>query len=220
MIRYDVRGFGKSETRKLPYSNVEDLYNLLRFLKVEKTYLLGSSSGGGIAIDFTLEHPDMVDTLVLVGTVVGGWQYSPEFMKRGYTILTAAVQEGGEKAADLWLADPSLIPAPENPAARQQFQQRFIEGFHGFLAPWYLARSLNPPAIQRLSEIHVPTLLILGQLDVPEVFAVADTLATKIPATSKRVISNAGHLVAMEKPEEFNRTVLEFLRSGSCERKS
>jgi pimeloyl-ACP methyl ester carboxylesterase len=101
VIRYDVRGFGQSETRKLPYSDVEDLYGLLAFLKVKKAFLLGGSSGGAIAIDFALEHPDMVDALVLVGTVVGGWQYSPAFMQRGSTILMAAVQEGAAKAADL-----------------------------------------------------------------------------------------------------------------------
>jgi pimeloyl-ACP methyl ester carboxylesterase len=127
VIRYDVRGCGKSETRKLPYSNSEDLYQLLRFLRIEKTVVIGGSMGGGIAVDFALEHPDMVDALVMVGGVVSGWQYSPEFMQRGLKILMAAAEEGPEKGADLWLADPYLIPAPENPAARQKFRKLFIE---------------------------------------------------------------------------------------------
>lgn len=211
-IRYDVRGFGKSETRKLPYSNTEDLSDLLRFLGVEKTYLVGGSMGGAIAVDFALEHPAMVDALILVGPSVGGWQYSPEFGQRIYQIMLATVAEGAEKGADLWLGVPYIIPAPQNPAARQQFRRLFISDFHGFLAPWYLARPLNPPTLQRLSQLHVPTLIIMGRLEDPENLAVADTLATKIAGAKKIVVPNAGHLVDMEKPEEFNRIVLDFLR--------
>jgi 3-oxoadipate enol-lactonase len=210
-IRYDVRGFGKSAPRTVPYSNAEDLYQLLRFLKAGKTYLVGGSMGGAIAVDFALEHPEMVDALVLVGPALGGWPYSPAFGQRGYQIVLATVAEGPEKGADLWLGVPYIIPAPENPAARQQFRTLFIADSHGFLAPWYLARPLNPSALQRLSELHVPTLIITGELEDPENLAVADTLATKISGARKISVPQAGHLVAMEKPAEFNRIVLDFL---------
>jgi pimeloyl-ACP methyl ester carboxylesterase len=123
----------------------------------------------------------------------------------------ATVAEGPEKGADLWLDVPYIIPAPENPAARQQFRTLFIKDSHGFLAPWYMARPLNPPALQRLSELHVPTLIITGELEDPENLAVADTLATKIKGARKITVPQAGHLVAMEKPAEFNRIVLDFL---------
>jgi 3-oxoadipate enol-lactonase len=104
-----------------------------------------------------------------------------------------------------------VIPAPDNPAARQRFRQLFIENFHGFLSPWYLARPLNPPTLQRLPEIHIPVLLLTGQLENPENLAVLETLATKVPNAQKILISGAGHLPQMEKPTEFNRAVLDFL---------
>ena len=211
VIRYDVRGCGKSETRKLPYSNSEDLYQLLRFLKVTKTAIVGGSLGGGIVVDFALEHPEMVKALVLVGAVVSGWQWSPHFSQRGMNIALATVNEGPEKGADLWLADPHLIPAPENPAARQRFRQLFIADYFGFLAPLYLARTLNPPALQRLSQVQAPTLYLLGQLDAPELFAVADELTKQVSNLKKTIIPNTGHLPQMEKPDEFNRIVREFL---------
>jgi pimeloyl-ACP methyl ester carboxylesterase len=132
-------------------------------------------------------------------------------MQRGSKIFMAAVEEGPEKGADLWLADPYLIPASENPAARQKFRKLFIENYHGFLTPYYLARTLRPPATQRLSEIHAPTLIILGQQDIPEVFAIADVLTANIAEAKKIIIPNAGHLSQMEKPLEFNRVVLDFL---------
>jgi len=213
VIHYDVRGHGKSETRRLPYSNSEDLYQLLRLLKVTKASVIGGSLGGGIAVDFALEHPDMVEALVLVGAVVSGWQWSPAFTQRGMSIALSTVDEGPEKGADLWLADPHLIPAPDNPAVRQRFRQLFIENYHGFLAPLYLARTPKPPALNRLSQLHTPTLILLGQLDVPEVFAVADVLTTKVSNVKKAIVPNVGHLPQMEKPEEFNRIVLDFLRN-------
>lgn len=211
VIRYDVCGYGKSASRRLPFSHVEDLYQLLHFLKVERTSLIGGSMGGAIATDFALEHPDMIDALVLVGPALGGRPYSLEFVQRMYQIVLATVAEGPEKGATLLLNVPYLIPAPDNLAARERFRQLFIDNFHGFLAPWYLARPLNPPALQRLSELKVAALVLVGQLEDPENLAVADTLATKIADARKIVIPNSGHLPQMEKPEEFNHLVLDFL---------
>ncbi len=211
VIRYDVCGYGKSEARRLPFSHVEDLYQLLHFLNIERAVLIGGSMSGGIATDFTLEHPEMVQALILVGPALGGWPYSLEFIQRGFQIILATVAEGPEKGADLWL-NSYIIPAPDNPAARQRFRTLFIENFHGFLSPWYLARPLNPPTLQRLGEIHIPTLLLTGQLENPENLAVLDTLATKITNAKKIIIPQAGHLPQMEKPEEFNHVVLDFLR--------
>src|SRR6185369_3177599 len=68
VIRYDNRGFGKTEPVDAEFSAREDLHGLLKFLGVERTYLVGCSNGGGISIDLTLEHPELVDALVTVGS--------------------------------------------------------------------------------------------------------------------------------------------------------
>src|SRR5258708_30331786 len=68
VIRYDVRGFGKSELPHVPYADRQDLAALLAFLGIEKTYLLGLSLRGGISLDFTLDYPDMGEALILVGS--------------------------------------------------------------------------------------------------------------------------------------------------------
>src|SRR5579859_728238 len=72
VLRYDIRGHGQSTFPELPFADEQDLYALLTALGVEKTTLLGLSLGGRIAVDFTLEHPDMVEALVLVGAPVSG----------------------------------------------------------------------------------------------------------------------------------------------------
>src|SRR5579883_2650659 len=72
VIRYDTREFGLTTSENVSYSNRQDLYDLLRHLGVEKTYVMGCSLGGQIAVDFTLEHPDMVDALIVVGGGISG----------------------------------------------------------------------------------------------------------------------------------------------------
>ena len=76
VIRYDIRGFGKTELPQVPYADRQDLYELLQFLGIKKTYLLGLSLGGEIAIDLTLEHPEMVDALILVGSPIPGYPWN------------------------------------------------------------------------------------------------------------------------------------------------
>src|SRR3954463_5748998 len=74
VIRYDTRGFGRTTTEDVGFSNRKDLYDLLRHLGVERSYVLGISRGGQIAIDFTIEHPEVVDALIAVAPGISGFQ--------------------------------------------------------------------------------------------------------------------------------------------------
>jgi pimeloyl-ACP methyl ester carboxylesterase len=77
-IRYDVRGYGKSTKPEREYSNVEDLYAMLTYLGVERAAVIGCSMGGQIAIDFTLEHPEMVTALIPVAAGLSGYEGGEE----------------------------------------------------------------------------------------------------------------------------------------------
>lgn len=72
---------------------------------------------------------------------------------------------------------------------------------------------LNPPAVSRLKDIRVPTLIIDGALDHPEILRAGDVMVGQIPNARKVVIDGAAHVPNMEKPAEFNRAVLDFLAS-------
>jgi pimeloyl-ACP methyl ester carboxylesterase len=82
-IRYDHRGYGRSSAATSGYFETDDLAALLRHLKVNRAVILGSSHGGEISINFSLDHPELVQQLVLVGAVVGGMPYSEHFLDRG-----------------------------------------------------------------------------------------------------------------------------------------
>ncbi len=111
VIRYDLRGFGQSTLPPGPFSMVDDLRGLLASLGVERTYLLGCSMGGGIALDFTLTHPDQVDALILVGSGVSGRE-SSQGMRDAWAAVDAALDRDGIDAANdlevrMWVDGPN-----------------------------------------------------------------------------------------------------------------
>src|SRR5438874_1545366 len=122
VIRYDTRGYGRTTTEDVAYSNRQDLYDLLKHLGVEKTYVLGISRGGQIAIDFTLEHPDMVDALVPVNAGLGGYEAKiGDDLMKVFNEMEEAYEKGDfQRAIDLevqmWLAGPNRSVDELDPA--------------------------------------------------------------------------------------------------------
>ena len=212
VIRYDLRGSGKSANEEKPYSNSEDLLALLRFLKVDRACLIGISRGGGIAYDFTLEHPDMVEALVLISANLSN---TPDAYNKMFERATEAGKaHGAAAAAQVWGNDP--YQGPQREAARPRVLQIIEENiarfrhFDGSAAVRQL-QSSNVPRSKRLAEIHAPTLVIAGAHDNVDARANYDHWAEGIPNTRKIVFPDAGHLVNIDQPKEFNQAVLDFL---------
>src|SRR5947209_15292144 len=176
VIRYDQRGFGDSGliTKGEPYSDRQDLYDLMKFLGIESAYLMGVSGGGALAIDFTLEHPEMVDALIPVTAGVSGFRPSEEDMKthpevlRLYTRLNEAFEKHDialacEISLELWTDGPGRLPGQAAPAVRERVREMTA---HNWERPDGEAQAetppvpLEPPAVERLATIGVPTLVI------------------------------------------------------------
>lgn len=226
VIRYDQRGFGASGLIKkgVSYSDRRDLYELMKLLGIESAYLMGVSGGGALAIDFTLEHPEMVDALIPVTAGISGFQPSEEEMKqhpdvaRMFTNLREAfekhdIAQAVEISLEVWTDGPGRLPGQAAPGVRERVREMTTRNWE---RPDDEAQAetpavpLEPPAVGRLSEIRVPTLVILGALDVPNPL---DQLAAEIPEAKKVVMAETAHHPFMEKPTEFNQIVLDFLES-------
>lgn len=211
VIRYDVRGYGRSPAPTKPYSDDDDLYQLLNHLKVQKAHLIGLSMGGRIAIDFTLTHPAMVLSLVPVAPGLSGYPYSAEDTIELMKIIYSIQNDDGTPAGEAWLRSAYNAAAMENPALAARLKPVAIENSRAWLINIFFPRPPFPLAIQRLAEIRVPTLVIGGSRDVPTIAKIIELLEKNIPGVAKVIVPGAGHMVNMEKPGEFNTAVLDFL---------
>lgn len=122
VIRWDRRGYGKSDSPKAPFSNLDDLLILMNALKVERARLMGCSSGSLLAIDFTLEHPERVSSLVLVGPIISGFDFSNHFITRGDRGKPKADAPVAKKI-EYWARKDPWITAPESKAAKDKMEK-------------------------------------------------------------------------------------------------
>jgi pimeloyl-ACP methyl ester carboxylesterase len=213
VIRYDFRGWGKSELPQQPFSHVDDLYQLLQFLHVEKAALLGVLAGGGVALDFALDHPEMVDRIIVVTPLVYGFHYSPPthlWMQAWH-----ALAQAGEKSRliDLYMSTPALgRRLSENVAARKRLEAMLSDNFAVYGVDFsQLLLRLDPPTMQLVPAIRTPTLILAGTTVDPDLRLVMEFLQRGIHDARQIVLPNTGSLMNMEKPEAFNRVVLDWL---------
>ncbi|MGC1448726.1 MAG: alpha/beta hydrolase [Candidatus Sulfotelmatobacter sp.] len=210
-IRYDRRGYGRTPASSTWYTETEDLAALLRQRKVSRAVLVGSSHGGELSIDFTLQYPGVVQQLVLVGAVVSGFPYSDHFLNRGMN--NSRPFEKNDVSAGLanWAKDKYLL-APGHEAAQKHLLALLTANPQDMTHSDY-ARP-TAPAIGRLHDVRIPTLILVGDADIPDVHAHAGAIEAGIPGSKRVVISDAGHLMYLEKPAEFSREVISFIESN------
>ncbi|MHC5109362.1 MAG: alpha/beta fold hydrolase [Planctomycetota bacterium] len=215
VVQYDVRGFGESSLpmEDRPYSDHEDLATLLDHLGTKAAHVVGFSMGSGIAVDFSLAYPDRTRSLVSVGPWVFGYS-SPaaESMFADFDRVSAAMADGGAAAAaDAWMSAPFLMATIIDPAAGERLRQ--IVDDHSFWAFSHRSpqQPLEPSAARRTSEIQAPTLILAGEHDIPACLEVTALLEESVPESRKVIMKETGHLLQIEKPEEFNQHLFEFI---------
>ena len=219
-IRYDVRAHGKSRSDSVPFADHDDLRRLLDALDVPRAVIVGLSMGGKIAVDFALTDPDRVAGLVLVGAGLSGFEPRSDEIARYIQDIRAAAQTSFpavfETFAHWWCDGPYRQPSDVDPVVRG----RVLEMLEGSEQRWMyspLERELDPPAIGRLKEIDAPTLAIVGTLDVPDIDQIAHLVDQQVPGAERIYIPDVAHMVNMEKPEEFNEVLMEFLERIEAE---
>ncbi|MBV9231623.1 MAG: alpha/beta fold hydrolase [Chloroflexi bacterium] len=218
VIRFDMRGYGKSDPAHGPRNRCDDLFQLLDHLHVERAVLLGCSMGGTIMLDFVLEHPEMASALITVSSAPSGFQLQGDPQPEVFEMITASQQGETARTSELqiriWVDGPYRQPEQVNPRVRQHAAEMNLLPVR--MNTWLIADAqplnpLDPPAIGRLGTIHVPTLIMAGALDHPEVLRAADVMTAAIKGAKKHVFARSAHVPNMEEPEEFTQVVLNFL---------
>lgn len=225
VVRYDQRGFGKSDKAAGPVSRREELAAVISALNIGSAALIGCSQGGMAALDFAFTHPEKLWALVLVAATPGGFEMQGE-PPAAFMEMFGALQQGDmARVSDLqvriWGDGESRTPEQVDPQVRQRIaaMNRIAVNNGTFaVADSEPLNPLDPPAASRLGELDIPVLAVVGALDHPEIARAADVMVEGLPHAEKHVIENAAHVPNMEHPIEFNRVVLDFLRNAEANR--
>lgn len=212
VIRYDLRGFGKSTGDADNTANADDLRILLDSLGVRSAHLVGMSRGAGVAADFAVRWPDRVRTLVLYGFgPTPDFPLPPEMA--GGPPFAAIARAHGVDSLKQWLtASPIAWEPPDRPDIRAKLAP-IMAAYDGrdLLHDRPPSGRVSPATIESLSRLTIPTLLLHGDHEMPMLQALADSLLRRMPTARRVVIRNAGHGAHLHQPDEFNREVLAFL---------
>ncbi|HWD83645.1 MAG TPA: alpha/beta hydrolase [Kribbella sp.] len=202
VLRYDVRGYGRSPLPTTQFSLLKDLETVLDQLDLERVLLVGCSMGGGTALSFALAHPERTHGLVLLCPGVPGfpWPEEPELDAR-YDVLAAERDVDGLVQFGLreWAAagPDEAVVAQLRAAVPAWFEQ------DAYLQP-------DQPIYDRLQDIQAPAVVMVGDKDRPILAAVAGGTAARIPGCEFIWMPGADHFPSLRNPRLVTDTILRF----------
>ena len=212
-IAYDFFGHGKSELPKGSYSDYEDLKAIIDKKYLSKIILIGCSYGGSVALDFTLKYPEYVSKLILISPAINGYNYPLRLTLESIINFRNVQKYGIKRATELFMHNKYwsyFIPKKNN--SKEIFKKLFIGNGNFYNGKYNQKYILKPFALKRLSEINTDVLLIIGNNDSRFNKNASKILRDKIAKIKYCEINGCGHLPNIEKNEEVNRIIREFLQ--------
>jgi 2-hydroxy-6-oxonona-2,4-dienedioate hydrolase len=219
VIRYDMRGYGKSEPVDGEFSHMSDLVSLLDALEIrEPLVMMGCSMGGGLAMDFALTYPSRVKALILAGSGPSGLQLDvatpSKFAEAEKAFEAGDLDLVAEIETQIWFDGMDRMPEQVNQAMRELLREMDrIALSHEVKELGKRLPNTQTPAFDRLGDLDIPVLVIVGAHDTPYILAAADYMLEKIRSAKKAIIADAAHLANMDQPHEFQGIVKDFLAS-------
>lgn len=217
VIRYDPRGYGRTDADDVEFSNRADIAALLAHVGAASCHLVGQSRGGIIALDFTLERPELVDSLVLVASGAGGLEPQlpdgvepPPWDEMERLWEAKEWDQLTEIETRVWVDGWGQPPTRVDPEVRRRVHDAILDTYRAAKAAGQ-PQPLEQPAVGRLNEVRVPTLVILGTADEPGGVLNSRFVAGQIAGARLVELDGVAHMIQLEQPERFNELVLEFL---------
>ena len=207
VVRYDLRGHGRSPGTSAPFTAYGDLRDVLDALKIPRATLVGLSAGSEVAINFALSYPDRVAGLALAAPGLGGYRVPP--LPWATPVFEAASKGDTDAAAALWAETP-IMALRSNSGARATVRALVMDNRH----LWAMRRTeqpLTPPAVNRLGEIKVPVLVIVGDQDLPHIREIGSLIAAGVANGRLVVLPGAGHIVNLDATASFNDALTSFV---------
>jgi len=213
VLRYDIRGHGKSEAPPGAYTLEllgEDAVALLDVLEIEKVHWVGLSMGGMIGQSVALNYPKRLRSLALCDTSAAiAPEAQPIWQERIDAVREKGVESQLEPTMERWFTPTFLNLNPNMLGViRKEFLATPAQGYLGCI---YAIRKLN--YLDRLSIIKIPTLIMVGEDDPGTPVSASEAMHQRIPSSKLVIIKSARHLSSVEQPEAFNTNLLTFLMS-------
>ena len=216
VVAPDARTHGWSSTAMAPFRHCDDVAALVRHLDLGPAVLIGTSMGAGAAVDTALEHPDTVRALVISGAGTNEPTFtSPEALD----LLRQAEEAIGRQDVAAWLqatldwaAGPDRDLSQVDPGVRD-----LLSDLHQDFVGTHIRPGVTPPehvsgSWERLAEITVPVLGIVGDLDFPDHHEMTERAVASVQDGRGVVrIPQAGHYPNLERPLAWERAVDDFL---------
>ena len=211
VLRYDTRGHGASGAPEGPYNFnqlTEDVLALMNEYNIESTQFMGLSLGGMTGLGLAITHPERIEKLVVADARAD----VPAEIQKNWDLRIEKILEGGLEAivdtsVELWITDESK---KNNPDLVQRIKEMILANdAEGYISTCYALKTLN--YLNNLSSIKCPVLYIGGNEDQSAGPETMKEMAEVTPGSIHKVIKGARHLSNLDKPAEFNATVISFL---------
>lgn len=214
-VRLDLPGFGGSTLPARPFAYHEAVLRLMDHLEIGRAVLIGASFGGGVALDLALAAPERVHGLILAAPAVGGAEYGPEveaFAEHEEALLDSGdLDAAAQLNVDFWLVGGARSADAVAPALRQAVFEMQRAAFDVPVPEGCGSIKLDPPALGRLGEIAVPTLVMCGLHDTPSFIALARRGAAEMPNARLWERPETAHLPTLEDPAPATTRILDTL---------
>jgi 3-oxoadipate enol-lactonase len=198
----DLRGHGGTPPAEAPFAHAEDVVALLDALGIERTAVAATSFGGWVALELTSLAPERVSALVLMASAYDLDDWSSElegFWEQEEALVEARDIEGAVALGErTWVRDPAVAELV-SAMARTGFEHDLAGGAEAHELP------------VDLGAITAPTLAVSGGLDFADFARIADRVAAAVPGARRAEVPDAGHLIALERPDAAADLIVTFL---------
>lgn len=215
VLRFDMRGHGRSEGVTGSFSQRDDVLALMDFLGIKQAHLIGLSMGGRVACDIACTHPARVRSLTVMSSAIRP-NAEDETFKRVSSYVETAMSGDLKTGLQSWLSDPLFDSARAIPSVYERLRAMVLEahlalGSGAFFANPLCVEPIDPPAVDRLAQITAPCLVLAGELDLPFFREGCAALSLGAPKATFIDVKAAGHMCNMERPNVVTELVLDFL---------
>lgn len=220
VVRYDLRGHGRSEPVDGDFTHLADLSALVAQLALDTPFvLMGCSMGGGVAMDYALAHPEHVAALIMVGAGPSGLALDvpapDKFAEAEAAFEAGDLDLAAELETQIWFDGVGRRADQVDAAARRlarDMDRGVLEHAAKKLGKRRRDRDVN--ACERLAELRCPVLVVIGEHDIAYMQAAADFMTARLPNARRVTIRDAAHLPNLDHPDEFARVVADFLATA------